>query len=181
MALKATNPLAIAAPPAIAGGLVAPPGAALLPMSYVGQTENNWCWAACAAMLLTRPGQAARSQCSIASTHWGLACCPSPGSQRACDRGEWPHVAYPPQGIATTFIQAPLSRAAVSAELAAGRPVEVCYQWTGSASTHVALIVGENSAGDFEVYDPSYGAGARSFGQIASAYGLGTWIYSFTF
>ena len=86
-----------------------------------------------------------------------------------------------PQGIPTTFIEAPLSQAAVQAQLAAGRPVEVCYQWSGSASTHVALIVGENAAGDFEVYDPTYGPGSRSFSQIASAYGLGAWIYSFTF
>ena len=181
MALKATTRLAIAAPPMARAGM-APPGApAVLPITFVSQTENNWCWAACAAMLFTRPGYVARSQCNIASTHWGQACCPSPGSPRACDLGEWPHVAYPPQGIPTAFIRAPMSQAAVTAELAAGRPVEVCYHWSGGNSTHVALIVGQNAAGDFEVYDPSYGAGSRSYSQIASAYGLGTWIYSFTF
>jgi hypothetical protein len=71
----------------------------------------------------------------------------------------------------------------IQAELAAGRPVQACYQWNGGSQTHVALIVGEHANGDFEVYDPwsGYGPGARSYNQIATAYGLGVWIISFTF
>jgi Papain-like cysteine protease AvrRpt2 len=163
-----------------APGAPGAPGGALA-IRYIAQTEDNWCWAACAAMLFTRPGETQSGQCDIASTHLGRTCCPSPHAPSACNQGAWPHLAYPPLGIPTTFIQAPLSRQDLQAQLAAGRPVEVCYLWSGGSSTHVALIVGENGSGDFEVFDPSYGAGSRSFSQIASAYGLGSWLYSFTF
>lgn len=175
----AIPPVMLGAPGA--GPQLSAPGARRVSIRYVAQTEDNWCWAACASMLLSRPGFAARSQCDIASVHWGQACCPSPGAPAVCDQGEWPHIAYPPHGIATSFFQVQLTEDEVRSELAAQRPVEVCYQWSGSSSTHVALIVGETPNGDFEVYDPSYGAGVRSFGQIQSAYGLGAWIYSFTF
>lgn len=159
---------------------LAPPGSA--PTTYVKQSETNWCWAACGEMMM-RPRGIAQSQCSLASKQFNLSCCPSPGAQRGCNLGCWPDQAYPKSGLGTTRVMSPMSQAAVSAELAAGRAVQVCYQWKGSRSTHVALIVDEYSNGDFEVYDPwpSYGPGRRQFSQIQGAYGLGAWIQSFTF
>lgn len=180
MGLRARHQIPITATAPVASEALAAPGGPP-PMLYAAQTENNWCWAACAEMLLSRPGLGARSQCSIASTHLGQVCCPSPGAPSACDEGAWPHLVYPGLGIRTSLTKSPLTQAALATELAAGRPVEVCYQWQGSRSTHVALIVNDNGGGYFEVYDPSYGAGSRSFSQIASAYSLGVWIYSFTF
>lgn len=182
MAIQSAEPVAVPlAPPAPAESSAAGAAATTVPMPYVAQTEDNWCWAACAQMLFGRPGSTPRSQCQVASAYFGQTCCPSPGAPSACDLGAWPQVAYPPQGIPTSWIQTALTQAQVEAELAAGRPVQVCLQWSASDSTHVALIVGQNEAGDFEVYDPIYGAGSRSFDQIWSAYGLGAWIYSFTF
>lgn len=151
----------------------------MLTLPYVPQSENYWCWAACGEMLLRRQ----QSQCSIVSNHLGLVCCPSPRTPTNCDKGAWPHQAYPPLGLPTQFIQGPMSQGQVRAELAHGRAVQVCYQWTGGSQTHVALIVGEHANGDFEVFDPSsaYGRGPRKFSQISTAYGLGAWVLSFTF
>ena len=161
------------------GGL-RPPGGTPLP--YIKQTENNWCWAACGEMIMRSRGMGS-TQCTLASTQFSLSCCPSPGAPAGCDAGCWPDHSYPKAGVPTNRIPAPITRSQVSAELAAGRPVQVCYQWRGSRSTHVALIVSEYGNGDFEVYDPwpGYGRGARDFSQIESAYGLGTWIMTFTF
>jgi hypothetical protein len=159
---------------------LAPPGAAAVP--YIQQSETNWCWAACGEMIM-QPRGIPQTQCTLASTQFTLQCCPSPGAPKGCNVGAWPDLAYPNRGLPTSRIKYPLSQATVSAELAAGRPVQVCYQWAGSRSTHVALIVDEYANGDFEVFDPwpSYGRGRRQFSQIQSAYGLGAWIQSFTF
>ena len=164
----------------IAQMTLAPPGAPVVP--YVQQSETNWCWAACGEMIM-RPKAIPQTRCSLASSQFTLQCCPSPGAPSACNRGAWPHLAYPGAGLPTTRTTSQLKQSFVSAELAAGRPVQVCYQWTGSRSTHVALIVDEYPNGDFEVFDPwhSYGRGRRQFSQIQNAYGLGTWIQSFTF
>lgn len=162
--------------------MLAPPGAAPQ-ISYTAQTETNWCWAACGEMLFSQPAHTARSQCNIASTRLGIMCCPSPGAPQGCDVGGWPHVEYPPLGLPTTIVRGAMSIASVQQELAAQKPVQVCYQWAGGNSTHVALIVDQHSNGEFEVYDPStdYGQGSRSYNQILKAYGMGAWIMSFTF
>lgn len=159
---------------------LAPPGAPLVP--YISQSETNWCWAACGEMVM-RPRGIRETQCSLASTQFSLPCCPSPGAPAGCNNGCWPDHSYPNAGLPTTRTKSQLTKSAVSAELAAGRAVQVCYLWTGSRSTHVALIVDEYPNGDFEVFDPwpSYGRGRRQFSHIQNAYGLGAWIQSFTF
>jgi hypothetical protein len=133
--------------------------------------------------MVMQPKGISQTQCSLASKQFTLHCCPSPGAPAGCNLGCWPDLAYPSSGVPTARTRSQLSQATVSSELAAGRPVQVCYQWKGSRSTHVALIVDEYPNGDFEVYDPwpSYGPGRRQFSQIQGAYGLGSWIQSFTF
>lgn len=179
MAIRAQQMVPIPLKPSFQPGL-APPGAPSIP--YVAQSETNWCWAACGEMIM-RPRAINETQCTLASSQFALQCCPSPGAPSGCNKGCWPDQSYPNANLATRRVPSPLSQAAVSSELAAGRPVQVCYQWTGSRSTHVALIVDEYPNGDFEVFDPwpSYGRGRRQFSQIRNAYGLGAWIQSFTF
>jgi hypothetical protein len=157
------------------------PGAPVLP--YVAQAESNWCWAACGEMLLNLPGKARRSQCQIADAQFGPNCCAMPHAPPACDRGQWPFVAYPPLGLPTTTIRRSLTIAEIRGELQAGKPVQACFQWTGGNQTHVVLIVDQHSNGDFEVHDPDRyrGPGPRSYNQVLSAYGAGSWVWSFTF
>ena len=156
------------------------PGLAMPVINYVVQSENNWCWAACGEMLYQGLQGLAKSQCSLASSLFGLTCCPSPGAPRECDQGAWPDQVYPP-GLPTKRLP-PLTLGGIRAELAAGKLVQVCYRWR-NGGRHVALIVAEHPNGDFEVFDPwrGYGAGPRTLSQINSAYGLGRWEFSFTF
>ena len=157
------------------------PGLAMPAIKYVAQSENNWCWAACAEMLYQALQGLAKSQCTLASSLFGRACCPSPGAPSGCDQGAWPNQVYPP-GLPTNLVPNPLSLGGIRSELAAGKPVQVCYQWR-NGGRHVALIVGEHPNGDFEVFDPwrGYGPGPRALSQINSAYALGRWECSFTF
>ena len=63
-----------------------------------------------------------------------------------------------------------------------GRPVEVCYAWTGGDS-HVALVSGysvDATGGTFvKVNDPADNIGLISFASLQTAYGLGTWVETF--
>ncbi|HMI41821.1 MAG TPA: papain-like cysteine protease family protein [Sphingomicrobium sp.] len=154
----------------------------MLPVPYVMQSANNWCWAACGEMLFRHRGQPSLTQCALAAAQFHQTCCISP-TPSACDLGCWPDEAYPAHGMTVTPVYSAMTVAQVQGQLAAGRPVQVCYKWTGGDQTHVALIIGEHPNGDFEVLDPyrDYGRAARRFSQITGAYGLGTWIRSFTF
>jgi len=181
MPIALQNRVAIPMASPAQASMLAAPGAAMLAIRYTRQTENNWCWAACGEMLFGQPGLPHLSQCDFASRQFSLACCPSPGAPPACDLGCWPHTCYPRFGLPTAMVIGALSRAQVQGELNAGRAVQACYQWRGGNTTHVALIVGEHANGDFEVFDPKYGAGARTYNQILGAYGYGAWIRSFTF
>ena len=63
-----------------------------------------------------------------------------------------------------------------------GRPVEVCYAWTGGDS-HVALVSGYSvdatGAVFVKVNDPADNIGLISFASLQTAYGLGTWVETF--
>lgn len=164
--------------------LLAAPGLSsqqLLPVDYREQEQTNWCWAACCQMLAAFLGRPNLRQCDIAERQFHGGCCAAPSSS-GCDRGEWPEVAYPANGIQLDRIDSALSRVALQAELDAGRAVEVYYVWQGGRDAHVALVTGYYSNGDFEVLDPAraFGPGRRTFDWILSAYGLGQWRLTYT-
>jgi hypothetical protein len=180
MPLAIVDRMAIPQPVGAEFAAIAAP--AMLAIPYVEQSESMWCWAACGEMLFTLAGISDKTQCVLASSTFGLTCCPSPGAPPACDQGAWPHLVYPPQGLPTNLIQAPLSSPSIAQQLAAGKAVQVCYQWT-QGGKHVALIVGDYGNDEFEVFDPIpiYGRGRRALSDISSGYGLGIWLCSFTF
>jgi len=152
---------------------------AVLGVVYAAQSQDNWCWAACGEMLFGFLGPQAIPQCALASAQFSLTCCGT--LEDGCDTGCWPDTSYNQHGLAVARYERPFTRGEVDAELAAGRPVQVCYQWAGGGGTHVALIVGNHATGDVEVFDPHYGHASHSFDDVVDAYGLGDWIYTFTF
>jgi hypothetical protein len=72
-----------------------------------------------------------------------------------------------------TWYTTQLTKANVQAELSAGKPVQVCYQWGNGSGMHFALIVGKFSDGHFLVYDPYFGIKSCDFANIQGAYGYG--------
>ncbi|MEH3036270.1 MAG: hypothetical protein PGN23_07255 [Sphingomonas adhaesiva] len=148
---------------------------------YVSQTENNWCWAACGEMLMQAHG-INETQCSLASQKFKLACCPSPGAPHGCDKVAWPDQVYPPR-LPTFPVDGQITETRLIQELAAGKPVQVCYRWKGSSSTHVALVIAQLAQGRYGVLDPDKKVAQATyrFQDLATAHGEGDWIMTFTF
>lgn len=143
------------------------------PIPYIRQEQDNWCWAACCEMIVRGMGFRQIRQCDMASTRSGQACCATPDSYD-CDQGAWPEVEYIKHGVDLDLHKFAVAREIVRDELDRGRPVEVYYAWrTGGA--HVALIVGELGSDNFQVHDPWYGSAVRTFDDIVSGYGMGSW------
>jgi hypothetical protein len=161
--------------------LAAAPGAAptQLPVPYHRQTENNWCWAACAQMVFEYYHTNSLQQCDLASGQFGQVCCANPSSA-ACDQGEWPDDVYPKYAMGFVRLNSSMSLSDVTTEISNQRPVEVYYAWSGNAGAHVALIVGVFPNGDVWVHDPWYGSGQRAFSFVQSAYNLGSWTISYS-
>lgn len=54
-----------------------------LEIPYVNQTQQNWCWAACAAMVINFYEEINLSSCQVASSEFNYNCCYNPGP---CDK-----------------------------------------------------------------------------------------------
>jgi hypothetical protein len=148
--------------------------------------KNNWCWVACAAMVLTYRKVSIADLCLIPGA-LGLGrilCCS--GSGDSCDRPA------SIKGIRRVFCKYNIPckqvnrltelelRAALSFE--EGSPVEIGYTGSGfglEGGGHVVLVVGVNATGsNFFVNDPLADASAsQTYDKIRDARG-GTWSVS---
>lgn len=54
-----------------------------LNIPYVNQTQQNWCWAACAAMVINFYEETNLTSCSVASQEFNYNCCSNPSP---CDK-----------------------------------------------------------------------------------------------
>ena len=161
----------------------------VLAVTVMQQEQTLWCWCACCAMVLLYYGSS-QAQCAIANVGLGHSdCCQDP-LPTGCNDTIW--TVHPTQTDVIT-VYARFGRTAVhlfgsisfndlKAEIDAGRPVEVCYAWTGGDS-HVALVCGYSvdatEAMFVKVNDPADNIGLISFASLQTAYGLGTWVETF--
>ena len=146
---------------------------------------------ACCAMVL-KYYAAPQSQCAIANVGAGHTdCCQDP-LPAGCNDTIW--TVHPTQPDIIT-VYAGFDRSAThlfgsisfddlktEVDSNPGRPVEVCYAWTGGDS-HVALVCGysvDSAGAQFvKVNDPADNIGLISFASLQSAYGLGSWVETF--
>ena len=169
----------------------AAPSSRMLPVSVMQQEQTLWCWCACCAMVLAYYGTP-RTQCAIANAGLGHSdCCQEP-LPAGCNDTIW--TVHPTQtdiitvyarfGRSATHLFGGISFDNLRVEIDAnpGRPVEVCYAWTGGDS-HVALVSGYSvdatGAAFVKVNDPADNIGLISFASLQTAYGLGTWVETF--
>lgn len=153
--------------------IVAPPGAKSTPAKSVStnfvdqRPYNNWCWAACSVMIFDSlsvndplTGNLPR-MCDLASFIHAKDCC-SAEYIEACDVGAWPNRVFdkyavfhnqdaPPDHFRTLTLEQ------IKAEIDAGRPIEILYQWSENRGAHVALVVGYYEDGNLDVFDPWFG------------------------
>src|SRR5262245_6892884 len=153
----------------------------------VNQVLDNWCWAACAEMVLSAFGIAAE-KCKVASFFFNKQCHHLVGS---CDEGIG--VAditgiYPNfYGIDVDFGYNTVRFATIQKQIdIAGLPVEVLITWGPGNGKHAIVIDGWRIKSDgsryVKVKDPVYADGEIRFSDLFSNYtsdsGVweGTWI-----
>lgn len=140
------------------------PSEVSLPIQYIPQACNEWCWAAGVTMIATYYGLAA-SECGLASAYSGFQynCC----VQDACAYPECNHGAGTAQAVSAAFqfvgvhgeyTPGQLGELEVATELAAGRPLLIAFM--GPFVSHVAIISGYSTSTGvrlFHVMDPWFG------------------------
>jgi len=177
--MLAQPPIEIAVP------LAPPPGAIVLPVPYFSQCLSQWCWAACASMVLNFYKQKI-DQCSVAGFECGgRDCCPcNPFCDRPCDP---PDVAtiYGNWYVSAGMRQGQVSPQFLLSELQAGRPIEVALgPCPGAGSTdsgHLVIVYGAASDTMFWVHDPlAEGSGPVDYAALVNGMGRGCWRWTWT-
>lgn len=144
----------------------------------IQQEQSEWCWAACAQMLLRASGEA-RRQCDIVAEATGVpGCCADPPPAKANRQLRVApdfvslvhHLHFPAQ-----LVDRALSADEVRSQLAQG-PIAVCLET--AASGHYVLVIGMRETGDprdpmLLVNDPATGETARPVGYRLFVAGLG--------
>jgi hypothetical protein len=160
----------------------------VLPISLISQEKNNWCWAACAAMVLTHRGRAFGNQCALAVLVLpfvtSLDCCDG-RPDGACDL---PALDDEITDLYLQFqIQAQLVGQVLEADLVAeinnNAPVEIGYRGSGFGLGnvgHVVIVYGwqrDNSGGiSFFIHDPlTQSQTVRPFFALAGGINSGQW------
>lgn len=165
--------------------VVAPPpplGAAVLNVPWIKQEQTQWCWAACAQMVLRYSGNLTVRQCDFVNWLFGLSDCCAAGSTSLCNRpcqvADVCRV-YSAFGLRCSYSNGTVSFGGLQFEIDQGRPVEAGLAWTGGGG-HVVIVRGWYDDGKIHVNDPWYGHGAIPYSDLVNAYGQGTWFGTFT-
>lgn len=133
----------------------------------IEQEHTNWCWAACAEMVLDHFQMPFVRQCDLANSAFGSTrCC---NNLPACNKGlSDARITYLWQtyGLTTArYITDKLNCEALKVELNAGRPIELGFSYS-STTGHVIIAFGWGKTKSSEVYflvnDPDYPSGTKS-------------------
>jgi Papain-like cysteine protease AvrRpt2 len=183
MPLRVKTGVPITAPPPTAVGPAeaAAVGGATLNVPLVAQTQNQWCWAACTAMIAKFLGMAEPGQCELANFLFGRTnCCTAPGSAQCNRPAQTAEVVqvYNHLGIKLVGPDNPLWPNTVKMELDAGRPFEVGLLWNGGGG-HVVIVYGYTAQGLVLVRDPWFGNLSITYNRLFTAYGMGRWFVSY--
>ena len=162
------------------------PDARTLNMPQICQEQTNWCWAACTEMVLHYYNNPDARQCEFANWLFDQTqCCEDPANpacNRTCSGNEVQDV-YTNWNILSTLIEGDVPFDVLQAEIDAGRPVEVAFEWTGGGG-HVAIVSGwdTDSPDPFvHVNDPAADRLSRvRYKELLAAYGRGRWILTWT-
>lgn len=177
--MKKGVPIPAPAPAPLSAAAAATPQPLDVPL--VRQTQNQWCWAACTAMIARFLGLVEPKQCELANfLHGQTNCCDKPSSSKCNKPAQYPDIVsvYNHIDIKLTGPDYPLLPNTVKLELDAGRPFEVALAWNGGGG-HVAIVYGYTSAGLLLIRDPWYGNLKLPYNNLYWAYGQGRWTASY--
>jgi len=153
------------------------------PLPQVAQRVEEWCWAACAQMVLNRLGVVVQ-QCDIVNRVFDQTICCATPDDEACNQPVDPGdivAVYQKCGHQAQLVTNPISFEDIQSEiLVGGRPVEVGMAWDGVGG-HVAMVWGAKMGPQgplLLVNDPKYGSGSVYYTNLLRAYGLGSWQWT---
>ncbi len=157
-----------------------------LNVSYIEQTQSQWCWAAVIQMGLELFGNEKKTQCELANNAFDSeGCCALPSSS-VCNNPlriskiaiEWKNY-----GCGSDFISDKISFKTIKSEIDEGRPIEIGFKWD-DAGGHAVLLIGWTIVDGNEIViinDPSPkngGVFTIPYKQAITAYGRGQWKWT---
>jgi len=157
----------------------------ILPIFQIYQDQTQWCWAACADMVLNYYGAHNFHQCDCANWLFGLSiCCDVPSSficNQPCNIGDVCSL-YDRWGLRCSYTEGSVLLATLQFELNHDRPVEIGYAWNGGGG-HVILVTGWFKTSTdvvLVIKDPTTGSGTSLYKNLLTAQGKGTWQWTWT-
>ena len=171
-----TSPLAVYASP------IAAAQQTTLKVPWYSWDQNEWCWAACAQMLAAFYQNKVTPQCNFATQMFGHDCCQNPAAHNFPLLIDKVKEVFPLFGRSVEQQNNPVDFEVVQAEIVAGHPVQVGYNWNDGGS-HLAVVAGAavNAYGQLlwiNDPDPDIGRGWRKYDDVKYAYGQGTWQWT---
>ena len=158
-----------------------------LAIPRVEQTQTNWCWAACAEMVLHYFGKSALAQCDFATFLVNdPSCCTAPSSPMCDTRCEYDEVGlvYGHWGIQATLVRSAVTFDTLVQELKSQQPVEVGIIWAGGGGHLVLVVQATDSNGQALVVvrdpRPDYSFNVLQYGELLTAHGYGVWDATWT-
>lgn len=169
----------------------AAPSSEMLLIPLMAQEQTLWCWCACCVWFWRTMAPRRRSARSLTPASVTRIAAKT-RCQQAATIQSGPSIPIQPDiitvyarfGRSAIHLFGSISFDDLKVEIDGnpGRPVDVCYAWTGRDS-HVALVCGYSvdpaGAQFVKVNDPADNIGLISFASLQSAYGLGTWVETF--
>ena len=164
-----------------------------LGIRLVRQVKDNWCWAACAEMVLKFLGQPKR-KCEVAQDHLQIPdanCCDFQDNE-VCDVGveidDITDVYNVDSNVTAQHLGHALSFAKVQEQIIGQqKPVQVHISWGVDNGSHVILIDACHKIGNVryvEIKDPLYGSADIRFSDLWSYQrggGTGQWVGTWIF
>jgi hypothetical protein len=152
----------------------------------IKQEQPNWCWAACAEMILRYYDGSSVRQCELANELFGeTECCSkptSPGCNRPCKKQDVSKL-YSSKNIYSKLVEGVVPFSKLQSEIDADRPVEVAYSWNDRRETgHLVIVRGWRIDGKEEfvyVNDPGDSPSEErivAYPELLAAYGKGNWV-----
>ena len=160
----------------------------IINVPQIKQEQSNWCWAACAEMILRYYDGSVIRQCEFANELFGeTLCClmpSSPDCNRPCRKKDVSRL-YSSKHIYSKLVEETIPFSKLRSEINAGCLVEVAYLWENSGGTgHVVIVRGWRIDGKEEfvyVNDPGDSLGEYrivAYSELLAAYGKGNWTYT---
>lgn len=152
-----------------------------LGMNLSLQEMSQWCWAACAVMVLQHFGRT-KMQCQLAEWLFGpQGCCANPTPPRCnkpCGVGDVGAI-YQAEGL--QYLQAThrVTSAQIRSEIDSNSPVQIGYH--GQRLGHLVLVGGYVQEGAdllLTVIDPQAGIGTIRFSRLVQSQQYGIWQYT---